>query len=82
MPEIARDLKLIVNPTVFKTTTSAEMRFRRPALRDIAVHSPGRWAPWAAMRASQVGTSGLEERIPEGSRVNRCLSICWEFDHG
>ena len=33
------------------------------------------------MRASRVGTNGSEERIPEGSRVNRCLSICWEFHH-
>jgi len=27
------------------------------------------------------GTNGLEERMPEGSRVSRCLDICWEFHH-
>ena len=46
MPELTVIQSL--NRTVFKATTSAEMRFRRPALRDIAIHSPGRWALRAA----------------------------------
>jgi hypothetical protein len=39
MPELPVIQNL--NPTVFKTTTSAEMRFRRPAFRGIAFHSSG-----------------------------------------
>ena len=32
-------------------------------------------------RSSTGGTNGLEERMPEGSRVSRFLGICWEFHH-
>jgi len=32
-------------------------------------------------KSSTGGTNGLEERMPEGSRVSRFLGICWEFHH-
>ena len=32
-------------------------------------------------KSSTDGTNGLEERMPEGSRVSRFLGNCWELHH-
>lgn len=47
-----------------------------------AKRKKGRWVLWGGNENFTSGTNGsAEARKPEGSRVSRCLGICYEFHH-
>src|ERR1700736_6340854 len=88
MPELPVIQNL--NPAVFKTTTSAEMRFRRPAFRGTSFHSPEQgfdphrpYQPsffqtitWRFVEAAEGGNKSLKGGT-NGSEV-RILAVLYE----